>query len=89
MLTCFLLTILKLVNVIAKCTILNTNGDLVCFFILIFFLIWCTLVVTLFGQLPQQSPLALLVVRVGRWRFGHDWSGISASVEVNISHVTV
>jgi hypothetical protein len=31
LLTCFLLTILKLVNVAAKCTILFTNGDKVLF----------------------------------------------------------
>jgi hypothetical protein len=92
LLTRFLLTILKLINVTAKCTVyFITNGDKVCFFILIFFLVWgvTSLVVGVLGRLPWRSPLALSVVRDGPWRFGRDWSSISASVEVNISHKTV
>jgi hypothetical protein len=90
LLTCFLLTILKLVNVTAKCTILFTNGDkLILHFG--FLLIWCitSLVKALLGWLSWRSPLALSIVRMSLGKFGHDWSGVSASVEVNISHVTI
>ncbi len=90
LLTCFLLKILKLVNITAKCTIVFTNGDKL-FLHFEFSSIWCiaSLVKALLGRLSWWSPLALSVVRVCLGRFAHDWSGVSASVEVNISHVTI
>jgi hypothetical protein len=41
------------------------------------------------GRLPWCSSVTLPVVWNGRWLFGQDRGGVSASVEVSILHVVV